>query len=204
MTFVNMAAREIYTKIVYYGPGLSGKTTNVRHIYERTAPACKGKLVSLQTESERTLFFDFLPLDLGRVNGFKLRFQLYTVPGQIFYGATRKLVLKGFDAVVFVADSQPDRFEANVEAMEDLLENLVEQGHDSADVPLVLQYNKRDLDEIVSVEELRAALNPRGAPDFEAAASTGRGVFETLKGVSTLALRRLPAAMTRRPSATRR
>jgi signal recognition particle receptor subunit beta len=200
MTFVNMAAREIYTKIVYYGPGLSGKTTNVRHIYERTAPACKGKLVSLQTESERTLFFDFLPLDLGKVNGFKMRFQLYTVPGQIFYGATRKLVLKGFDAIVFVADSQPERLEANIEAMEDLHENLIEHGRDPAEVPVVVQYNKRDLDDVLSIAELRAALNPRGALDFEAAASTGRGVFETLKGVSTLALKRLSAEMPRRTS----
>jgi hypothetical protein len=197
MTFVNMAAREIYTKIVYYGPGLSGKTTNLKHIYERTAPACKGKLVSLQTETERTLFFDFLPLDLGRVNGFKVRFQLYTVPGQIFYGATRKLVLKGFDAVVFVADSQEDRLEANIESMEDLHANLIEHGRDPSEVPLVVQYNKRDLDNIVGVTELRAALNPMGALDFEASASAGRGVFETLRGVSTLALKRLSTEMRR-------
>jgi signal recognition particle receptor subunit beta len=192
-----MAAREIYTKVVYYGPGLCGKTTNVEYIYERAMPACKGKLVKLDTETERTLFFDFLPLELGQVNGFKMRFQIYTVPGQIFYGATRKLVLKGFDAVVFVADSQLDRFDANVESMEDLHENLIEHGRDPSDVPLVIQYNKRDLDHIASVDELRAALNPRGVPDFEAVASTGRGVFETLKGVSTIALKRLSTEMRR-------
>lgn len=201
MTFVNMAAREIYTKIVYYGPGLSGKTTNLRYIYERTAPACKGKLVSLQTETERTLFFDFLPLDLGKVNGFKVRFQLYTVPGQIFYGATRKLVLKGFDAIVFVADSQQDRLEANIESMEDLQANLIEHGRDPAEVPLVIQYNKRDLDNLVEVAELRAALNPGGVLDYEAAASAGVGVFETLRGVSTLALKRLSGEMSGRSSA---
>lgn len=198
MAFVNIAAREIYTKIVYYGPGLCGKTTNLRHIYERAAPANKGKLVSLQTETERTLFFDFLPLDLGKVNGFSMRFQLYTVPGQIFYGATRKLVLKGFDAIVFVADSQRQRLEANIESMEDLETNLKEHDREVASVPLVIQFNKRDLDDIVEVSELRAALNPRGVPDFEAAASSGRGVFDTLKGVSSLALRRLSAEMSRR------
>lgn len=193
MAFINYATREIYSKIVYYGPGLCGKTTNVQYIYERTAPGAKGKLISLKTESDRTLFFDFLPLDLGKVRGFRVRFQLYTVPGQIFYGATRKLILKGIDGVVFVADSQSGRLDANVESMEDLRDNLVEHGLTLEGLPLVLQYNKRDLDGIVEVEELRALLNPKGAPDFEAAAAIGIGVFETLKAVSKLALRRLEA-----------
>jgi mutual gliding-motility protein MglA len=191
MAFINYATREIYSKIVYYGPGLCGKTTNVQYVYERTAPSAKGRLISLKTESDRTLFFDFLPLDLGKVSGFRVRFQLYTVPGQIFYGATRKLILKGIDGVVFVADSQRARLDANVESMEDLRDNLVEHGQRLEGLPLVVQYNKRDLEGIVEVSELRALLNPSGAPDFEAAAAMGRGVFETLKAVSKLALRRL-------------
>jgi signal recognition particle receptor subunit beta len=191
MSFINYATREIYCKIVYYGPGLSGKTTNVKYIYDRTAPGSKGRLISLATESERTLFFDFLPLDLGSVSGFRMRLQLYTVPGQIFYQATRKIILKGIDGVVFVADSQRARLDANVESLTDLHENLAEYGQSTSDLPFVVQYNKRDLDGITELAELKSALNPGGAPDFEAAARHGVGVFDTLKTVSRLALRRL-------------
>jgi mutual gliding-motility protein MglA len=188
MAFINHAGREICCKIVYYGPGLCGKTTNVQHIFDRTSPAAKGRFLSLKTETDRTLFFDFLPLDIGSINGFRARLQLYTVPGQIFYKASRRLILKGIDGVVFVADSQIARLEANVESMSDLHDNLADHGYSVDRLPLVVQYNKRDLDEIADVAELRAALNPTGAPEFEAAASTGRGVFDTLKAVARLAL----------------
>jgi signal recognition particle receptor subunit beta len=188
MPFINQALREISCKIVYYGPGLGGKTTNLQYLYDRTHEAAKGRLVSLKTESERTLFFDFLPLEIGSIAGFRTRLQLYTVPGQVFYRASRRLILRGLDGVVFVADSQRDRLDANVESMADLADNLDEYGRSLAQVPLVLQYNKRDLGGIVPLPELRAALNPGGAPELEAAAASGQGVFDTLKTVSRMVL----------------
>src|SRR5690606_20950759 len=188
MSFINYMAREINCKIVYYGPGLCGKTTNLQHIYERTNPEAKGKMISLATEKERTLFFDFLPLALGEIRGFKTRFHLYTVPGQVFYDASRKLILKGVDGVIFVADSQYERLEANQESVDNLRTNLAEQGYSLDKIPYVIQYNKRDLPNVVPVEELRALLNPMGVPGFEANARSGMGVFETLRAVSKLVL----------------
>jgi hypothetical protein len=184
MSFINLMAREINCKIVYYGPGLCGKTTNLQYIYERTNPDAKGKMISLATETERTLFFDFLPLALGEIRGFKTRFHLYTVPGQVFYDASRKLILKGVDGVVFVADSQIERMEANIESLDNLKVNLREQGYDLAKIPYVIQYNKRDVPNAAPLAELRRLLNPGGAPEFEACATTGQGVFETLKAVA--------------------
>ena len=191
MTFINYAAREINCKIVYYGPGLCGKTTNLQWIYDKTNPNAKGKLISLATETDRTLFFDFLPLELGTVRGFKTRFHLYTVPGQVFYDASRKLILKGVDGVIFVADSQLERMDANVEAIENLETNLKAQGYDLKTIPYVLQLNKRDLPNVVSVEELRPLINPMNVPDYEANARAGVGVFDTLKAVSKLVLNEL-------------
>jgi hypothetical protein len=189
MAFINYSAREINCKLVYYGPGLCGKTTNLKYIYEKTAPNAKGKMISLATETERTLFFDFLPLALGEIRGFKTRFHLYTVPGQVFYDASRKLILKGVDGVVFVADSQEERFEANLESIENLKQNLKEQGYDIAKIPWVIQYNKRDLPNAVPLEKLREALNPGATvTEFEASAATGKGVFETLKALAKLVL----------------
>ena len=188
MSFINYASREINCKIVYYGPGLCGKTTNLQFVYQKTAPDAKGKMISLATETERTLFFDFLPLALGEIRGFKTRFHLYTVPGQVFYDASRKLILKGVDGVVFVADSQEERLDANIESMENLKVNLEEQGYELEKIPFVIQYNKRDLPNCTSVEELRELLNPDGVPDYEACAQTGEGVFETLKAVAKLIL----------------
>lgn len=184
MAFINYASREINCKIVYYGPGLCGKTTNLQYVYQKTAPEAKGKMISLATETERTLFFDFLPLALGEIRGFKTRFHLYTVPGQVFYDASRKLILKGVDGVVFVADSQEERLDANIESMENLKFNLEEQGYELEKIPFVIQYNKRDLPNLTSVEELRSLLNPDAVSDFEACATTGEGVFETLKAVA--------------------
>jgi signal recognition particle receptor subunit beta len=191
MTFINYAAREINCKIVYYGPGLCGKTTNLQYIYDRTNPAAKGKLISLATETDRTLFFDFLPLDLGTVRGFKTRFHLYTVPGQVFYDASRKLILKGVDGVVFVADSQEARMDANVESLQNLDKNLVEHGFDLATVPYVLQLNKRDLPTALPVDVLYRSLNFKGEPTFEATAPLGVGVFDTLKAVAKQVLMEL-------------
>ncbi|WP_136524096.1 GTP-binding protein [Geomonas ferrireducens] len=188
MSFINYASREINCKIVYYGPGLCGKTTNLQYVYQKTAADAKGKMISLATETERTLFFDFLPLALGEIRGFKTRFHLYTVPGQVFYDASRKLILKGVDGVVFVADSQEERMDANIESVENLRINLIEQGYDLDKIPYVVQYNKRDLPNVVSVEELRRELNPTGVPEFEACATTGEGVFETLKAIAKLIL----------------
>ncbi len=188
MSFINYASREINCKIVYYGPGLCGKTTNLQFIYNKTAEESKGKMISLATETERTLFFDFLPLALGEIRGFKTRFHLYTVPGQVFYDASRKLILKGVDGVVFVADSQEERLDANIESMENLKDNLEEQGFDLEKIPFVIQYNKRDLPNVSSVEELSNLLNPRRVPELEACAMTGEGVFETLKAVAKLVL----------------
>ena len=184
MSFINYSSREINCKIVYYGPGLCGKTTNLQHIYQKTNPDVKGKMISLATETERTLFFDFLPLALGEIRGFKTRFHLYTVPGQVFYDASRKLILMGVDGVVFVADSQIERMEANIESLDNLKVNLKEQGYDLARIPYVVQFNKRDVPNAAPLAELRRLLNPGGAPEFEACAMTGQGVFETLKAVA--------------------
>jgi signal recognition particle receptor subunit beta len=191
MSFINYSSREINCKIVYYGPGLCGKTTNLQYVYAKTNPEAKGKMISLATETERTLFFDFLPLSLGEIRGFKTRFHLYTVPGQVFYDASRKLILKGVDGVVFVADSQIERMEANLESAENLKVNLAEQGYDLNKVPYVVQYNKRDLPNVATVEELKRLLNPRGVPEFQAVAPTGVGVFDTLKAVAKLVLTEL-------------
>jgi mutual gliding-motility protein MglA len=184
MSFINYAAREINVKIVFYGPGLGGKTTNLQYIYERSNPQQKGKLISLATETDRTLFFDFLPLDLGAVRGFKTRFHLYTVPGQVFYDASRKLILKGVDGVVFVSDSQEARMDANVESLRNLEENLRENGFDLKSIPYALQFNKRDLPTAVPVDTMYRTLNFKGEPTFEAIATQGMGVFETLKAVA--------------------
>jgi signal recognition particle receptor subunit beta len=222
MSMINYASREINCKIVYYGPGLGGKTTNLEHVYEKVSPSTRGKLISLATETERTLFFDFLPVDLGTIRGFRTRFHLYTVPGQVYYNASRKLILRGVDGVVFVADSQADRAEANVEAMQNLYDNLGEHGYDLTKLPFVIQYNKRDLPDAAALSELDGMLNPgwevtdparqrptenpfqpgetlveqlptgewwERAPAFEAVASNGAGVFDTLKAVSKLVVR---------------
>jgi signal recognition particle receptor subunit beta len=191
MSFINYSSREINCKIVYYGPGLCGKTTNLQYVYAKTNPEAKGKMISLATETERTLFFDFLPLSLGEIRGFKTRFHLYTVPGQVFYDASRKLILKGVDGVVFVADSQIERMEANMESVENLRVNLAEQGYDLGRIPYVVQYNKRDLPNVATVDELRRLLNPRNVPEYQAVAPTGVGVFDTLKAVAKLVLTEL-------------
>ena len=192
MSFINYSSREINCKIVYYGPGLCGKTTNLQFIYSKTNPDLKGKMISLATETERTLFFDFLPLALGEIRGFKTRFHLYTVPGQVFYDASRKLILKGVDGVVFVADSQIERMEANIESLENLRVNLAEQGYEMEKISTVIQYNKRDLPNAAPLEEMKKLLNPDGSfTEFEACATTGQGVFETLKAVARGVLRDL-------------
>ena len=188
MSFINYLSREINCKIVYYGPGLCGKTTNLQHIYQKTNPDVKGKMISLATETERTLFFDFLPLALGEIRGFKTRFHLYTVPGQVFYDASRKLILKGVDGVVFVADSQIERMEANIESLDNLKVNLREQGYELDKIPYVVQYNKRDVPNAAPLEEMQKLCNPLGVPEYEACATTGEGVFETLKAVAKLVL----------------
>jgi mutual gliding-motility protein MglA len=184
MSFINYSSREINCKIVYYGPGLCGKTTNLQFIYSKTSPELKGKMISLATETERTLFFDFLPLALGQIRGFKTRFHLYTVPGQVFYDASRKLILKGVDGVVFVADSQIERMEANLESVDNLKINLKEQGYELEKIPYVVQYNKRDLPNAAPLDEMRRLLNSMGVPDFEACANLGKGVFDTLKATA--------------------
>src|SRR5881398_2432478 len=191
MTFINYASKEINCKIVYYGPGLCGKTTNLQYIYNKTAPESKGKMISLATEADRTLFFDFLPLDLGSIRGFTTRFHLYTVPGQVFYDASRKLILKGVDGVVFVADSQEARMEVNVESLANLDKNLKEQGYDLKTVPYVMQFNKRDLPTAIDPGEMYRQLNFKGEPTFEAIAMSGTGVFDTLKAVAKLVLTEL-------------
>jgi len=188
MSFVNYHTKEINCKIVYYGPGLGGKTTNIQWIYQKTSAGNKGKMISLNTENERTLFFDFLPLDLGEIRGFKTRFHLYTVPGQVFYEASRKLILRGVDGIIFVADSQVERMEANVESWQSLQKNLQDQGYDPLKVPTVMQWNKRDLPNVAPVSDLSQKLNPRKIPEFEASAFQGDGVFETLKTISKMVL----------------
>ena len=197
MVFFNYATMQMAAKIVYYGPGLCGKTTNLHHIYSKTSPGSRGEMVSLETETDRTLFFDLLPIDVGVIGGFKTRLQLYTVPGQVFYNTTRKLVLKGVDGIVFVADSQSAMLEANVESLKNLRENLAEIGVNLDELPVVLQLNKRDLPNIASVETMLGALDPEGRLDHvEAVAFTGVGVFETLKQISKLTLRTLRRRMT--------
>jgi mutual gliding-motility protein MglA len=191
MSMINYASREINCKIVYYGPGLGGKTTNLEYVYDKVAPSTRGKLISLATETERTLFFDFLPVDLGTIRGFKTRFHLYTVPGQVYYNASRKLILKGIDGVVFVADSQGERMDANIESMHNLYDNLAEYGLDPRQLPFVIQYNKRDLPNAVPVEELEANLNPTRVAHFEAVGTRGVGVFDTLKTVSKQVIKSL-------------
>lgn len=201
MVLINYAGREINAKIVYYGPGLSGKTTNLECIYASVPGDSRGKMVSMKTRQDRTLFFDFLPLELGEIHGFRTRFLLYTVPGQVFYNATRKLVLKGADAVVFVADSQRGKLDENLQSLQNLEENLRENNLTLDSIPWVIQYNKRDLQNVHSIDELQQALNPRGVPHFEAAAATGRGVYETLHAVSRLLFQRLRTELGRHAGA---
>jgi hypothetical protein len=191
MSLINYSSREINCKIVYYGPGLCGKTTNIQYVYNKVDPGTKGKLITLATEMDRTLFFDFLPLELGTVKGFKTRFHLYTVPGQVYYDASRKLILRGVDGIVFVADSQKSRFDANIESLYNLHENLEEYKLKIEDIPFVIQYNKRDMPEVISLEDLEQELNPEGYPSFEAVATTGEGVFDTLKAVAKGVLNKL-------------
>jgi len=191
VSFINFAAREINCKIVYYGAGLGGKTTNLRWIFEQTVGKSGGKMISLATETDRTLFFDFLPLDLGAIRGFKTRFHLYTVPGQVFYDASRRLILRGVDGVILVADSQAERVDANLEAIENLMQNLQEQKHDFMKIPYVLQLNKRDLPTALPVETLKKELMRKDEPVIEAVAYTGVGVFETLKRCGRMVLSEL-------------
>ena len=191
MSMINYASREINCKIVYYGPGLGGKTSNLEHVYAKVQPETRGKLISLATETERTLFFDFLPVDLGTIRGFKTRFHLYTVPGQVYYNASRKLILKGVDGIVFVADSQEERMDANVEALDNLMANLKEHGYDFNKIPYVLQLNKRDLPNVLSVETLSKELKKKNEPVIEAIAFQGNGVFDTLKEIAKQVLTEL-------------
>ena len=191
MSLINYASREINCKIVYYGPGLGGKTTNIKYVYSKIAPETRGKLISLATELDRTLFFDFLPVDLGTIRGFKTRFHLYTVPGQVYYNASRKLILKGLDGLVFVADSQADRLDDNIDSLQNMYENLETHGLRIDGMPFVMQWNKRDLPNVSPVDELDAVLNTLNAPRFPAVATQGIGVFETLKEVSKMVLRAL-------------
>lgn len=188
MSLINYANKEINCKIVYYGCGLCGKTTNLLYIHKKVAADYRGKLVSLATETDRTLFFDFLPLDLGSIQGFTTRFHLYTVPGQVHYDASRKLILKGVDGLVFCVDSQVERTEDNIESLENLKVNLRTQGYELDNLPMVVQYNKRDLPNIVPVDELERQINHRGDPSFESIATEGVGVFDTLRAVSKLVL----------------
>jgi signal recognition particle receptor subunit beta len=191
MSLINYSSREINCKIVYYGPGLCGKTTNIQYVYNKVDPSTKGKLITLATEMDRTLFFDFLPLELGTVKGFKTRFHLYTVPGQVYYDASRKLILRGVDGIVFVADSQQARYDANIESLYNLHENLDEYKLKLDDVPFVLQYNKRDMENVIDIEDLEQELNPEKFPSFPAVAVKGDGVFDTLKCVAKGVLKKL-------------
>jgi len=191
LSLINYSSREINVKIVYYGPGLCGKTTNIQYIYDKVSPDTKGKLITLATEMDRTLFFDFLPLELGTVKGFRTRFHLYTVPGQVYYDASRKLILRGVDGLVFVADSQKSRYDANIESVYNLHENLSEYNLKLDEIPYAIQYNKRDLPDIIAIDELEQELNPQHFPFFEAVAVKGVGVFDTLKTVAKSVLRNL-------------
>ena len=188
MVSINYATREVSCKIVYYGPGLSGKTTNLQYVHQKVPSNTKGKLISLATDADRTLYFDFLPINIGTINGFAAKFQLYTVPGQVYYNATRKLVLRGTDGVVFVADSQPDKMDENVESLNNLKENLAEYGYSFDDMPFVIQYNKQDLPGVLSMEQMRQALNAGNWPEFGASATEGFGVFDTLKCILKMVL----------------
>jgi len=200
VSFVHFSRREIHCKVVYYGPGLGGKTTNLQFIHERAPASAKGKLVSLATENDRTLFFDFMPLDLGHIRGFKVRFHLYTVPGQVFYAASRRLILRGVDGVVFVVDAHPERFDEGLDSLDDLYRNLHEQGQDAEQLPIVIQFNKRDLPNAVPIWRLQREFNPEGLPSFEAVATKGFGVLETLKACCTRVLKQLE---TREPAPSR-
>ncbi len=191
MSFINYANKEINCKIIYFGPGLSGKTTNIQYIFEHTQQEQRGKLVTLSTENERTLFFDFLPLAIGEVRGYQTRFHLYTIPGQTFYEVSRQFILKGVDGVVFVADSQGERMDSNIESFESLEKSLEKQGYDIHKIPLVLQYNKRDMQGIVSLRELESTFNPMRRSYFEAVAHRGEGVMETLQCISQSIIREL-------------
>lgn len=191
MSFINYATKEINCKVIYVGPGLSGKTTNIQYIYEHTQQEERGKLIALSTENERTLFFDFLPLAVGDVRGYKTRFHLYTIPGQTFYEISRQFILKGVDGIVFVADSQAERMEANIESFDALEKSLEKQGYDVHKIPLVFQYNKRDMPGIVTIRELEVTFNPMRRPCFEAVASRGQGVMETLQSISQFIIREL-------------
>lgn len=191
MAFINYSSREINVKLVYYGPGLGGKTTNIQYIHQKTNPDTRGKLISLATETERTLYFDFLPVQMGEIGGFKIRFQMYTVPGQVFYDASRKLILKGADGIVFVADSQIERMDANLESIDNMKENLVENDLKIEEIPWIMQYNKRDLPSAVDVKELSLMLNKSKVPEFEAIATQGVGVFETLKTIARMVIKNL-------------
>ena len=193
MVSINYAFREVSCKIVYYGPGLSGKTTNLQYVHKKVPAQVRGELISLATDTDRTLFFDFLPLNLGAIQGFSTKFQLYTVPGQVFYNATRKLVLRGVDGLVFVADSQLSKMEENKESLNNLLENLKGYGYQIEDIPMILQYNKRDLPEVATIEQLQDVLNHWNAPYYEAVAVKGIGVFDTLKGICKLVIENLKA-----------
>jgi len=195
VSFVNYKTKEINCKIVYYGPGLGGKTTNIQYVYKKSAGENKGEMVSLNSENERTIFFDFLPLDLGEIRGFRTRFHLYTVPGQVFYESSRKLILRGVDGVVFVADSQLERMEANIESLKSLQSNLAEQGYDIEKIPLVFQWNKRDLPNVSSVEDMGLTLNQFKRPEFEGVATKGDGVFTTLKSITKLVLMNLKGGL---------
>lgn len=204
MVFLNLATKQMTVKIVYYGPGLCGKTTNLQYIYQKTSPETRGEMVSLETEADRTLFFDLLPLEVGTIGEYKTKIQLYTVPGQVFYNTTRKLVLKGVDGIVFVADSQRAMADANVESFSNLKENLKELGLRLEDIPLVFQYNKRDLPNLMTVEELNQLLNKNGYPYIEAIAVQGKGVFETLKEISKSTLKHLRKKLTEEQAAQKK
>ncbi len=201
MVSINYSAREVCCKIVYYGPGLSGKTTNLQYVHGKVPSSTRGDLISLATEADRTLYFDFLPINIGTINGFQAKFQLYTVPGQVYYNATRKLVLRGVDGVVYVADSQPDKMAENIESLANLVDNLQEYGYDINELPMVIQYNKRDLPNVLSVEELNAQINTRNMPHYEASATLGTGVFDTLKLIIKLVLEKAKStAVTNKPT----